>query len=337
MGWAIKRSILWRDSGSTVENSMVVRRHPNAKGYTWKIYAFGDLGLDEVFMRLPELFLQKGCKTIKSEKKIRVVRLPLRIGRTIKSVYVKQHNALLFRHRLASIFCASAALRSLSGAATLRQEGFATARPLAVVEFRRRGVLIKSFYISEEIAGAKTSTDYWREKLLPLTGIEGCLKRRAVLRALAQLLRSLHKRRIYHNDLKASNILALDEAPTSEGIFSLIDLQGVRKCFYLSRRRRIKNLAQINRTLGNHLTRTEKLSFIKAYVGDHISAQRKTRHLVQDILKETSRQMIRERLRHPTDKIDGMELGGSTEVGRYFPYAKGIAPLMVANLIGVGL
>jgi len=286
---------------------------------------------------LPELFLQKGCKTIKLENKIRVVRLPLRIGRTVKFVYIKQYNALFFRHRLASVFCDSPALRALFGAAALLQEGYATASPIAAVEHRCRGVLIKSFYLSEEIEGAKTATDYWRESVLSLKGIEGRLKRRAVLRALAQLFRSLHERRIYHNDLKASNILALDnKGPTTDGIFSVIDLQGVRKCYVLSRRRRIKNLAQINRTLGNHLTRTEKLSFIKAYVGVHFAAQRKTRHLIQDILKETNRQIIGERVRHPTDEIDPIhkvasaaneidriEHGGSTDAGRFFFLRKG--------------
>ena len=76
-----------------------------------------------------------------------------------------------------------------------------------------------------------------------------------------------------------------------------IDLQGVRKCFYLSKRRRIKNLAQINRTLGNHLTTTEKLSFIKAYIGDEISDRRYARHLIRSILKETSRQIMKARWR----------------------------------------
>jgi tRNA A-37 threonylcarbamoyl transferase component Bud32 len=198
------------------------------------------------------------------------------------------------------LFCASAALRSLSGAATLLKEGYATARPIATVDYRRRGVLIQSFYLSEEIAGAKTIADYWRKELLCLTGIEGHLKRRAVLRNLARLFKSLHERRIYHNDLKASNILALARESAADDMFSLIDVQGVRKCFYLSKRRRIKNLAQLNRTLGNHLSNTEKLFFIKVYGGDHISDRRKKRQLVRSILKETSRQIMRERSRHPT-------------------------------------
>jgi hypothetical protein len=39
-------------------------------------------------MRLPELFLHKNCKIIKSEKKIRVVRMPLRIDQFTLALWI---------------------------------------------------------------------------------------------------------------------------------------------------------------------------------------------------------------------------------------------------------
>jgi serine/threonine protein kinase len=265
-----------------------------------KFFSIGASGLDEVLRSRPDPFTEPQCRLIKSERKIKVGFMPMRIGGMIKTVYIKQHNALSIGHRMASLFLPSAAMHSLKGAVTLLQEGVATAKPVAALEYRRYGVLIKSLYVSEEIAGAKTIADYWLEDLLALRGIEGCLKRRAVLRKLAGLFKSLHERRIYHNDLKAANILALGRGPAIEEILKLIDLQGVRKCIYLSRRRRVKNLAQINRTLGTHLSRTEKLSFIKAYLGDRISHRSRSRKLIRRILKETNRQMLREKLHHRT-------------------------------------
>jgi len=246
---------------------------------------------------LPDLVLEENCKVVKLEKKIRVFRLPLRIGRAIKFVYVKQHNALSFWHRLTSLFCASAALRSLSGAATLLREGYATARPIAAVEHRRRGVLIRSFLSCRGSNGSKN------DRRLLVRGPPFAKRHRRSLEKTGRvenigiLFKSLHEKRIYHNDLKASNILVRDKGPATKEMYSLIDLQGVRKCFYLSKRRRIKNLAQINRTLGNHLTTTEKLSFIKAYIGDEISDRRYARHLIRSILKETSRQIMKARWR----------------------------------------
>jgi tRNA A-37 threonylcarbamoyl transferase component Bud32 len=153
-------------------------------------------------------------------------------------------------------------------------------------------MLIKSLYLSEEVPGAKTVDAFWREDLNLLRGAEGYRKRRAFLRGLAHLLSSLHQKRIYHNDFNASNILIRDGQGPIEGHFSVIDLQGLRKCFYVSGRRRIKNLAQLDRTLGRLLTRTEKLYFLKAYGGSALFRS-KSADLVNVILEETRRQRAR--------------------------------------------
>jgi serine/threonine protein kinase len=270
-----------------------------AKSRALKVKAYGltDRVPHEAFANLPDFFLHSGCKMVKSEEKIKIVRLAMRLDRTIRSVYIKQHNAFFLR-RLASFFWPSAAVRALRGAAILLQEGYGTALPVAAVEYRRWGVLLKSFYLSEEIEGAKTVSDYWREDL-PHPGRESRIKRRALLRQLARLFKSLHDRAIYHNDLKAANILIAHKNATLEESLALIDLQGVRKCLFLSKRRRIKNLGQINRTLGLELTRTEKLFFINEYAGERLKDRKSKRLLIRSILTETRRQIIREQVRHP--------------------------------------
>jgi tRNA A-37 threonylcarbamoyl transferase component Bud32 len=263
-----------------------------------RIFSIGDIGLDEAFMNFPDPFLRTECKVVKCEEKIKVGFMPLRISGTTKTVYVKQHNALSFGRRLGSLFLPSAAVRSLFGAVTLLREGYATAKPLAVVEYRTWGVLTKSLYLSEQVSGAKTIDTFWHEDLTVLTGADGYQKRRAFLRALARLLSSLHRRRIYHNDLKASNILILAREAPMENLLSVIDVQGLKQCFYVSKRRRIKNLAQLDRTLGRLLTNTQKLFFLKAYGGLAFwFNQRRKQDLIKTILDETKRQITRERLR----------------------------------------
>jgi tRNA A-37 threonylcarbamoyl transferase component Bud32 len=267
----------------------------NGQRQTLKIFSIGDRAVSQALTRLPALFLEKECKIIKSEKKVLVVRLPLEVSGNIKSVYVKQHNALSLAHRLTSLVCASAAVRSLSGAVILLKKGYATAPPLAAVEYRRWGLLIKSLYFSEEIPEAKTVVSFWRDDL---TALKGVARRRIFLRDLARLFSSLHENGIYHNDLKASNILVLKRGATSAAEFSLIDLQGLRKCLFVSSRRRIKNLAQLNRSLGVHVTRTEKLYFLKTYADCRRFDRSSKRHLVRRILDQTSRQIVREQSRH---------------------------------------
>ena len=293
----IEKPVIWKHAKLGWDNANVNRFRMKNQGQTITIFAVENSGLDKILINWPDLFLHEKCQILKFEKKIRVGYVPLQIG-GVTGVYLKQHNALSFGRRFASLFVASAAMRSLSGAAVLLQAGFATARPIAAVEYRRHGLLTKSLYLSEEITGAKTGGAFWCENLAALEGVEGYRKRRAFLRKLARLIKSLHDKRIYHNDLKVSNVLVQEERTLTEDPFSLIDLQGLRKCFYVSRRRKIKNLAQLNRTLGVSLTRAEKVYFLGAYGDYRISNRRKKRDFIQRILAETTRQITKGKLRN---------------------------------------
>ncbi len=213
------------------------------------------------------------CVIIKDERKIRVGRVPLSAADGSTSVYIKRYNCFSLRYRIQSLLARSGAVRSLRGAAILRETQIATARPVAAVEVRRWGMLESSFYISEEITAAKTVDAYWREKLRILAGPSGFRARRRFLTGLSRLFQRLHAARVYHNDLKDFNILVHEDGGGDEEFF-LVDLEGVRRCHYLSARRRIKNLVQLNRTLGSFLTRTEKLNFLKSYLIDESSSHK---------------------------------------------------------------
>jgi tRNA A-37 threonylcarbamoyl transferase component Bud32 len=290
------------------QKRILTSRRQKRQGQTVTIFSVGDMKLDKALIDGPNLFLRKACKVIKSEKKIKVGHLPLQIGDRIRNVYIKQHSVLSLGSCLGSLFVSSAAMRSLCGADILLQADYATARPIAAVEYRSWGVLTKSLYLSEEISGAKTVETFWREDLSALRGIEGYRKRRAFLTSLARIFRSLHSKKIYHGDLKASNILVLDRRARIEERFSLIDLAGVRKCFYVSTRRRIKNLAQLNRTLGAFLTKTERLFFLKAYMDFRFSSRTKKREIIDNILAATRRQLEREKRRSSASNASGRDV-----------------------------
>jgi hypothetical protein len=229
------------------------------------------------------LFEQPGCVLIKDQRKIKVGRVPLQLGTQRMVVYIKRYNVFSLRHRLQSIFARSGAAKSLRGAAILRRAEIPTAAPIAAVEVRRWGVLEKSFYLSEEIAAAKTANAYWCENLRPLAGVAGFRRRRSFLTVLSRLFRRLHRYGIYHDDLKDFNILVRGSEAGGESVF-LLDLEGVRRTRYLPRRRRIKNLVQLNRTLGRFLSRTEKLHFLHSYLHNGSSRRRAAPAWVERVL-----------------------------------------------------
>ena len=236
------------------------------------------------------LFEGPGCEIIKDQRKIRVARIRINLGGAARTLYLKRYNAFSWRVLLGSLFRDSGAIRALRGAAVLLQAGIATAKPVAVVESRCWGMVTKSFFFTEEIEGGKTVDAYWRDDLSKLEGQDGFRRRRSFLRSLAALFRSLHGRQLYHDDLKDANILAVGGRQNQADCFFLLDLEGIRQCRRLSDRRRIKNLVQLHRTLGQHLRRTDKICFLKEYLGREFDARREKRRWAGKIYRRSTRQ-----------------------------------------------
>ncbi len=229
------------------------------------------------------LFDWPDAEIIKDQRKIKVARVAVTLGGRSKGVYVKRFNVFSWRYGFGSVFLASGAVRALRGAHVLSQENIPAARALAAVECRSYGMVTKSFFLTEEIAGGRTADAYWREELHRSTAADAP-RRRQFLRRLGLLFRRLHELNIYHNDLKDANILVVrgsDDGP--ESLF-LLDLEGIRRYRRLSVRRRIKNLVQLNRTLGRYLRRIDKCVFVKSYLGEHFNDRRQRRRWMVTVL-----------------------------------------------------
>ena len=230
-----------------------------------------------------------GCEIIKDQKKIKVGRAPIKIQGNLKTVYIKRYNAFSWRYRFGSLFQASRALRSLQGAGILFDAGIGTAPPVAAVDSRSWGMLNSSFFLSEEVENGKTVDAYWRENLLAINGRQGVERRKDFLQRLGKLFRSLHQQNVYHNDLKDANIIVRPGYGAGGEQFCLLDLEGIRRYRRLNRRRRTKNLVQLNRTLGKYLRRTDKLRFLRSYLGLSAIDKANKRAWIVDVLRQSDR------------------------------------------------
>ena len=232
------------------------------------------------------------CQIIKDQRKIKVARIKLAIQGKTTTVYLKRYNAFSWRYRLGSLLQSSGACRSLKGAALLAQSGIGTPRPLAVVESRSWNMLTKSFFLSEEIARGKTADAYWRDRLAGCAGSARVRQRRRFLDHLGGLFALLHRKRVYHNDLKDANIIVSPDDHEGE-MFFLLDLEGIRVCRYLTLRRRVKNLVQLHRTFGKTLSAPQKLYLLKSYLGREFLDDDKRRRWVRRILEATCKANLR--------------------------------------------
>jgi serine/threonine protein kinase len=231
-------------------------------------------------------FSDERCVVVKDQKKIKVGRVAVEVSGVFYRIFIKRYNAFSWRARLLSAFTQSGGFRSLQGAAILQNAGLATARPIAALESRRWGVVTKSFYLSEEIAGGKTADTYWREDLT-IAQPQTLQRRRRFISGLALIFQALHRQGVYHNDLKDANIIVVPE--TNGELFYLLDLEGTRRYSDLNLRRKIKNIVQLNHTLGRLLRRTEKMYFLKVYLDSSFRSKPIKRRWVTAVLEQSRR------------------------------------------------
>ena len=158
----------------------------------------------------------------------------------------------------------SKARRERAIARRIERLGLAVARPVAVGEERRFGLLQRSFSVSRDLGA--------RDLRAVLEGMrtEG-LARRALLERFAVFARKLHDTGVDQDDFSPNNFLVRDD-----GSFVLIDFERARVRRGPLRARAWTQLAKLHRR-DFGISRTDRLRFLRAYLGSRGSAGREER------------------------------------------------------------
>jgi glycosyl transferase family 2/lipopolysaccharide kinase (Kdo/WaaP) family protein len=217
-------------------------------------------------------------------------------------VVIKHHSLSTWRRRGDSLLHGSPAVRALRGARLLQAAGIAIPRPLAVAERRVAGIIRESFYVSEALLAHTPLNVYWktRQQLRPRR------QRQAFLRALAAFVRTLHGAGLYIGDLKDENVLVTENEP-QQWQFFLVDLDRVIHRNPLSQSRRLKNIVQLERTLGRHACASDRLFFLHQYLGSPLPPRAQRRALMEQVLglrERKNREYARRRDRHNRKQQD---------------------------------
>jgi tRNA A-37 threonylcarbamoyl transferase component Bud32 len=150
----------------------------------------------------------------------------------------------------------SAAARAARGIARMREVGFATPDLVAVLETPLVHGARRSVLATRAVAGQRA--DHARESL-------PSAERAQLAARLGSYVRELHARGAYPQDLWMTNwIVARDGG---DWRWVLVDLDRVRLYRKVSWRRRLKNLVQIERSLGRLWSAAERSAFLAAYLG----------------------------------------------------------------------
>ncbi len=215
------------------------------------------------------------------------------------SLAVKHQRMLTWRQWADALWRGSPARRAWNGAQLLATHGFAVPRPLGVFERRHAGQMIESWYCSEGLYAHLPLHTYWRHHC-PTWSFR---HRRAFLKALAEFLRSFHAAGLYTGDMRDANLL-VEDIGSEQWRFYLVDLDRILHAPPLSQRRRLKNIVQLERTLGRSLHASDRLFFLYRYFGDPLPAPSVRRSFIQHLLhlrnrkdREYARRRRRQRLR----------------------------------------
>jgi tRNA A-37 threonylcarbamoyl transferase component Bud32 len=189
----------------------------------------------------------------------------------------------------------SQARRSLRGARMLSEAGFLAPMPLAASEQISRGAISSSWIFSQALSSGRVFSRFIERGQAPAHLDRQ--RRREALAAVARCVRRLHDAGLFTSDLQETN-LVLDQAGDTVRIH-FVDLDGFRRLARVSCKRRRRNLVQLDRSVGRFMSRTERLRFLRTYLG-HEWSREGTRRIVERLLRERERkerQFARRRLK----------------------------------------
>ncbi|MCG3150016.1 MAG: 3-deoxy-D-manno-octulosonic acid kinase [Verrucomicrobiae bacterium] len=164
---------------------------------------------------------------------------------------LKRYNQKNRWNYLKDLFRPSRAFRAYRSAYHLELLGIATPRPVAAAERRCLRVLLHSYLVTEEIAGA---TDLRRAETLDVE----------ILRNAGKLIGQLHAAGFAHGDLKETNIVW-----DKTGKVYLLDLDGLEFCGQVSRAQAEQDLERFERGLAQCqlVTAGHREAFRSGYAG----------------------------------------------------------------------
>jgi serine/threonine protein kinase len=174
-------------------------------------------------------------------------------------VCVKEFRSRGLGYALKDLVRPSPVLRSWRAGRLMEDLGFGAPRVLAAVLAPCCRPGLSSFLLMEAITDAVRLDRFAQERF----AAAGTGQRREWLGLVARHLRRMHDAGMYHRDMKAGNVLVRERDGKIEVV--LVDLGDIRGPQPVSRRLRLRNLAQIHASLPRAVAWTERLRFFRFY------------------------------------------------------------------------
>jgi len=173
-------------------------------------------------------------------------------------VCVKHFRNLTSWRTLKDYFRRPKGLKSWVGSHGLGVRGIPSLTPFALVEKRKWGGVRESFFLMETSETGREMDRYILERL------GNVQQKRRFTKAFAEWLSRLHRKRIFHRDMKTCNILVLEGG--GGWAFLLLDQEDISFDEKVGSRQLFKSLLQLNTSTPKTVTRTDRLRCLKEYL-----------------------------------------------------------------------
>ncbi len=140
-------------------------------------------------------------------------------------------------------------------------------RPVALAVKGRWPLIRESYLLMEDLSECTRLDLYVLKRFAGELDAAGRREKRDFVRRLAHFVRRLHRKGIYHGDLKAVNMF-VKPSELGNPIFFLVDYDRVTFGDSVSPRRRIKNLAQLAASVAVLITKTDRMRFFREWAPD---------------------------------------------------------------------
>jgi len=181
-----------------------------------------------------------------------------------RSIAVKHYTTERMGRRLKSLLRPARNRRNYAAARTLTDLGIGTPMPYGFLDARTsKGV--ERYYFSEHVETSITVRDW----IKPRMHLQDAAFRKEAADRLARFMVSLYPCGIFHEDTKGGNMLVdLDERGMAVR-FAWIDCEAMRFGLPPFRRHILRNLIQLNGSIGTRISREDRLYFLNRMAETH--------------------------------------------------------------------
>jgi ADP-heptose:LPS heptosyltransferase/tRNA A-37 threonylcarbamoyl transferase component Bud32 len=181
----------------------------------------------------------------------------------------------------------SRARRAWDAGRRLVAMGVITGRPVALALRKQGGRVTDAFVVAEEVPHEGSVLEVFRDRRAD------AWERARLVRAAALHLRDIHDRMIYPHDMKGTNLLVCER----DGVlaFGHIDLDRQRFDRPVTERDAIRNLVYLDTSFGDLHARTDRLRFLRAYLGERYADRAAVRRIVEAVLAGVAERRPRRR------------------------------------------